>query len=224
MARQIILDTETTGLDPKQGHKVIEIGAIEIENKVKTGRIFHYYINPERMVPDEAFRIHGISTEFLKDKPKFSEIAESFLDFIGEDSNLIIHNAAFDMKFLNHELGILGKKTFPLEIAIDTLLLARRKFPGAPASLDALCKRFNISLKDRESSGHGALLDSELLYRVYICLTEGVQSTLFTSSNSASSGQRKTPVPSRQIEPRDFNYPEDYQEYKKFIERIIDSN
>ena len=219
--RQIILDTETTGLDPKGGHRIIEIGAIEVENKVRTGRVFHYYINPERDVPNEAFRVHGISTEFLKDKPKFEEIAKSFLDFIGDDSQFIIHNAMFDMKFLNHELQLLNHKAIPFERAFDTLILARKKFPGSPASLDALCKRFNVSLQDREKSGHGALLDSELLYKVYICLTEGVQSNLFkTDKQEGSLHNSKTAKQNKKIEARSFSYPEDFERYKEFISKI----
>ncbi len=219
--RQIILDTETTGLDPLSGHRIIEIGAIEVENKVKTGRVFHYYINPERDVPNEAFRIHGISTNFLKDKPKFKDIAGIFLDFIGKDSQFIIHNAMFDMKFLNHELQTLGLSAISFDRALDTLLLARKKFPGSPATLDALCKRFNISLKDRESSGHGALLDSELLYKVYICLTEGIQSDLFHSGRQEGGITSKKAIKrEKAIEARSFSYPDDFEKYKEFIAKI----
>ena len=219
--RQIILDTETTGLDPLSGHRIIEIGAIEVENKVKTGRVFHYYVNPERDVPKEAFRVHGISAEFLRDKPKFKEIANKFLEFIGKDSQFIIHNAMFDMKFLNHELQLLGLPSLAFDRAFDTLFLARKKFPGSPATLDALCKRFNISLKDREDSGHGALLDSELLYKVYICLTEGIQSDLFRSERQEG-GINNTKIIKRAktIESRSFSYPEDFEQYKKFIRKI----
>ena len=219
--RQIILDTETTGLDPLSGHRIIEIGAIEVENKIKTGRVFHYYINPERDVPNEAFKIHGISTSFLKDKPTFKEIANKFLDFIGKDSQFIIHNAMFDMKFLNHELRLLDFPTISFERAFDTLTLARKKFPGSPANLDALCKRFNISLKDRQDSGHGALLDSELLYKVYICLTEGIQSDLFKSDRQEGElSNKKIQKKTKKIEARSFSYPEDFEKYKKFIEKI----
>jgi len=219
--RQIILDTETTGLDPFSGHRIIEIGAIEVENKVKTGRVFHYYINPERDVPNEAFKIHGISTSFLRDKPKFKDIASIFLDFIGKDSQFIIHNAMFDMRFLNHELQTLGLPAISFDRALDTLLLARKKFPGSPATLDALCKRFNISLKDRESSGHGALLDSELLYKVYICLTEGIQSDLFNSGRQEGGiTSKKSTKRDKTIEARSFSYPEDFEKYKEFIEKI----
>ncbi|MFN7095705.1 MAG: DNA polymerase III subunit epsilon, partial [Burkholderiales bacterium] len=170
--REIILDTETTGLDPKQGHRLIEIGCIEVVNFIKTGRVFHTYINPERDVPEDAFRIHGIATEFLKDKPTFHEVNAEFLDFI-EDSPLVIHNAGFDIKFINAELASVRKEHIPVKRTIDTLLLARKKFPGAPATLDALCKRFGIDLSKRTK--HGALLDADLLADVYMELMGGSQ-------------------------------------------------
>jgi len=184
--RRIILDLETTGLDPRKGHKIVEIGCIEVINRVRTEKIFHLYVDPEREMPEQAFRIHGISAQFLRGKPKFHEIAQDFLDFIGEDSKLIAHNASFDMGFLNHQLGELGHPSIDNSRVIDTLYLARKNFPGSPASLDALCKRFNISLADREKKGHGALLDSELLYEVYIMLTEGIQSELIVTSTKVN--------------------------------------
>lgn len=170
--REICLDTETTGLDPKDGHKIIEIACFELINKVKTGKVFHSFVNPRRDVPQEAFRIHGISTEFLKDKPTFDLVADKFLDFIGDDI-LVIHNASFDIKFLNFELNILRKKTLEMSRVIDSLMLARKKFPGGQNSLDALCKRFNLDLSKREK--HGALIDTELLCNVYIELMGGAQ-------------------------------------------------
>ncbi len=169
--REICLDTETTGLDPKDGHRIIEIACVELVNRVKTGNHFHAYINPRREVPQEAFRIHGISTEFLQDKPIFNHVVDKFLDFISDDK-LVIHNAAFDLKFLNYELKILGLEVIKNEVA-DSLLIARNKFPGSPASLDALCKRFNIDLSKRTK--HSALLDTELLCDVYIELMGGLQ-------------------------------------------------
>lgn len=169
--REICLDTETTGLDPFQGHRIIEIGCVEVFNRVRTGKVFHAYLNPERSVPKEAFDIHGISSEFLKDKPRFHEKVEEFIAFIAE-SPLVIHNAQFDMKFLNHELERLGKPPLKSK-AIDTLHMARGKFPGAPNSLDGLCKRFNIDLSLRTK--HGALLDAELLADIYLELTGGSQ-------------------------------------------------
>ena len=170
--REICLDTETTGLDPKDGHKIIEIACFELINKVKTGKVFHSFVNPRRDVPQEAFRIHGISTEFLKDKPTFDLVADKFLDFIGDDI-LVIHNASFDIKFLNFELNILRKKTLEMSRVVDSLMLARKKFPGGQNSLDALCKRFNLDLSKREK--HGAMIDTELLCDVYIELMGGAQ-------------------------------------------------
>ncbi|HJK87631.1 MAG TPA: DNA polymerase III subunit epsilon [Candidatus Megaira endosymbiont of Hartmannula sinica] len=170
--REIVLDTETTGLSPYQGHKIVEIGAVEIINKIPTGNNFHYYINPCRDMPIEAYNIHGISEEFLQDKPKFNEIADDFLKFIGE-SRMVIHNAQFDIKFLNHELSLINKKTFQLQEQIDTLLIARKMFPGTRVNLDSLCKRFKVDNSNREY--HGALKDSLLLAEVYIELSGGRQ-------------------------------------------------
>jgi DNA polymerase-3 subunit epsilon len=173
--REICLDTETTGLDPFSGHRVVEIGAVEMINHVRTGNHFHVYLNPERDMPPEAEAIHGLSSSFLVDKPLFREIAQSFLEFIGEDP-LIIHNAAFDLKFLNAELDAVSLPALDAARAIDTVLIARRMFPGSPANLDALCKRFNIDLSAR--TRHGALLDSELLADVYLELKGGRQASL----------------------------------------------
>lgn len=170
--RELCLDIETTGLDPRSGHRVIEIACVELVNKVKTGNFFHTYVNPRRDVPDEAFKIHGISTEFLKDKPIFDHIAHKLLDFI-KDTTLVIHNAAFDTKFLNYELGILGLSTLNMSNIVDSLMIARNKFPGAPASLDSLCRRFHVDLSRRTK--HGALLDTELLCEVYVELMGGAQ-------------------------------------------------
>lgn len=170
--RELCLDIETTGLDPRSGHRIIEIACVELVNKVKTGNFFHTYINPRREVPNEAFAIHGISTEFLQDKPIFDHVAHKFLDFI-KDATLVIHNAAFDTKFLNYELGVLGLPTLDMTKVVDSLTIARTKFPGSPASLDALCRRFNVDLSKRTK--HGALLDTELLCEVYIELMGGAQ-------------------------------------------------
>ena len=170
--REIILDTETTGLDPKEGHKVIEIGGIEMINKVLTGNKFHYYINPERDVPQDAYRIHGISTEFLKDKPLFKDIANEFISFI-QDAKLVIHNAQFDIKFLNYELTLLKLPSIELAEVIDTLTIAKRAFPGARVNLDALCKRFKVDNTNRQF--HGALKDAYLLSEVYVELSGGRQ-------------------------------------------------
>jgi DNA polymerase III subunit epsilon len=173
--REIVLDTETTGLDPKSGHRVVEIGCVELINHVATSETFHKYINPERDMPEEAFRVHGLSQEFLKGYPVFSEIAVEFLTFIG-DSPLVIHNADFDMGFLNAELAKVKLGTLDMSRAIDTVRMARKKFPGAPANLDALCKRFQIDNSNREL--HGALLDARLLADVYLELTGGRQQGL----------------------------------------------
>lgn len=173
--REIVMDTETTGLDPAAGHRIVEIGAIELEHHVPTGRHFHQYINPERDVPEEAFRVHGLSGEFLADQPVFAAIAGAFLEFIGE-APLVIHNASFDLRFLNAELGRLDLPLLPADRAIDTLPMAQRKFPGSPANLDALCRRFGVDLSTREL--HGALLDSRLLAEVYVHLKGGLQANL----------------------------------------------
>lgn len=173
--REIVLDTETTGLDPKKGDRVVEIGGVEMVNRFLTGRTFHEYINPERSMPPDAFKIHGLSDGFLKDKPVFAAIADAFVEFIG-DATLVIHNASFDIGFLNYELGKLGKPPIPNERVIDTLMLARRKHPGQPNSLDALCQRYGIDNSRRTK--HGALLDSEILAEVYGELTGGRQQSL----------------------------------------------
>lgn len=173
--REIVMDTETTGLDPFDGHRIVEIGAVELMNHVPTGRIYHQYINPQRDMPAEAFAVHGLSAERLAPEPVFAAIAEEFLDFVG-DAMLVIHNASFDMKFINAELSWLKRDPIPADRAVDTLLIARRKFPGSPASLDALCRRFGVDNSAREK--HGALLDSEILAEVYLELIGGRQPDL----------------------------------------------
>jgi len=175
--REIVMDTETTGLDPYDGHRIVEIGGVELIGHMPTGRTYHQYINPQRDMPTEAFEVHGISEEFLADKPVFAAIAQEFLDFIG-DAKLVIHNASFDMKFLNAELKWVNKPLIADDRALDTLAIARRKFPGSPASLDALCRRFGITT---ERELHGALLDSEILADVYLELIGGRQPGLVLS-------------------------------------------
>jgi len=182
--REIVLDTETTGLDPNDGHRVIEIGCVELVDHFPTGRTFHRYLNPEREMPPDAQRIHGITTEFLLDKPRFGEIAEEFLEFI-VDAPLIIHNASFDLKFLNSELHRTSRKPIPFARAIDTIDMAKSKYPGSRYSLDELCKRFNIDLTSR--SLHGALLDSELTAQVYLELCGGRQKKLVLSPQDEAS-------------------------------------
>ncbi|WP_050928817.1 DNA polymerase III subunit epsilon [Aestuariivita boseongensis] len=202
--REIVLDTETTGFDPETGDRIVEIGAVELYNHVATGRTYHQYINPERAMPQEAFEVHGLGDDFLRDKPKFAEIGHAFLEFVG-DAKLVIHNAAFDMKFLNAELGWIGLPQLPFDRAIDTLMIARQKFPGSPASLDALCRRFAIDNSARTL--HGALLDSEILAEVYLELIGGRQpdfglarSTADTSTGAEEVWRprpRQTPLPPR---------------------------
>ncbi|MGE3832510.1 MAG: DNA polymerase III subunit epsilon [Parvibaculaceae bacterium] len=173
--REIILDTETTGLDPAKGHRIVEIGAVELVNHIPSGKSFHRYIDPERDMPPDAEAVHGLTTAFLRGKPLFSAIAEEFVEFIG-DASLVIHNAAFDVAFLNAELTRCTSTTIPSERVVDTLMLARQKHPMGPNSLDALCKRYGIDNSRREK--HGALLDAELLADVYIELIGGRQAAL----------------------------------------------
>lgn len=194
--REIVLDTETTGFEPSEGHRIVEIGAVELINHLPTGRTYHQYVNPERGMPREAFEVHGIGHDILespgkpvpngmtlRDKPVFARVGRSFLEFVGE-AQLVIHNAAFDMKFLNFELERAGLPPLPASRATDTLALARSKYPGSPASLDALCRRFGIDNSLREK--HGALLDSEILAEVYLELIGGRQPDLVLAGATAS--------------------------------------
>lgn len=201
--REIVLDTETTGFEPESGDRIVEIGCVELMGHVATGKTYHQYINPQRAMPEDAFKVHGLGDEFLADKPVFDAIADDFLEFVG-DAKLVIHNASFDMKFLNAELGWAKRRLLPMDQAIDTLLIARKKFPGSPASLDALCRRFDIDNSNRTL--HGALLDSEILAEVYLELIGGRQPDfgLSTQASGGSQGQsswkpapRPTPLPSR---------------------------
>ena len=184
--REIVLDTETTGFDPASGDRIVEIGAVELINHLPTGRTYHQFINPERPMPKEAFDVHGLGDDFLRDKPKFAEIAQDFIDFIGDDAKLVIHNAQFDMKFLNAELKTVGRPIMPYSRAVDTLEIARNKFPGAQNSLDALCRRFRIDNSNRTL--HGALLDSELLAEVYLALQGGRQPGLVLDVAASTAG------------------------------------
>jgi len=204
--REIVLDTETTGLDPRTGDRVVEIGCVELVDHFPTGETWHQYINPERDMPDGAFRVHGLSEAFLSDKPLFREIAEPFLEFIG-DAVLVIHNAGFDIGFLNCELAAHGYPALGMDRVIDTLALARRKHPGGQNSLDALCRRFGIDNTSRTL--HGALLDSEILADVYLELIGGHQARLNLAQagldrtiigdtdDSGTAAQRKTCLPQR---------------------------
>jgi DNA polymerase-3 subunit epsilon len=202
--REIVLDTETTGLDPLQGHRLVEIGAVELLNHIPTGKTYHSFINPQRDVPREAEAVHGLGDAFLKDKPIFAKIADEFLEFIG-DSLLVIHNASFDVSFLNAELGFIKRPPILFERIIDTLALAKKRHPMGPNSLDALCKRYGIDIAKRTK--HGALLDSELLASVYLELIGGRQIALtlpesgnvrFLQSGSAPApAMRRNPLPPR---------------------------
>ena len=177
--KEIVLDTETTGLSVREGHRIVEIGCIELENLIPTKKTFHHYLNPERKVSEKALEVHGYTDDFLSDKKKFSQIVDDFLNFI-KDKKLIIHNAEFDLSHLNNELKLLGKKPIKNEI-VDTLILARNKFPGSPSSLDALCKRYRVDNSKRTQ--HTALIDCDLLAKVYINLIDQKEPTLNFQSN-----------------------------------------
>ncbi len=218
--REIVLDTETTGMDPVDGHKLVEIGCVELENHIPTGRTYHQYINPERDVPAEAAAVHGLTQERLKDEPTFGEIVGDFLDFLGTDSKLVIHNAEFDMKFINAELKIFGFPPPDNKRVIDTLMMARQKFPGSPANLDALCRRFNIDNSNRTL--HGALLDSELLAEVYLELLGGRQRGLgIEQEKKASSEEKIVKIERKFHEPREFSLSDDEKDaHQKMLDDI----
>ena len=200
--RQIVLDTETTGLEPAKGHRIIEIGCVELENRKPTGRHYHQYIQPEREVEDQAIEIHGITNEFLEDKPTFIQVMDEFMAFVG-DAELVIHNAPFDIGFINYELAHYGEAKYqPITeycSVIDTLVMARQKHPGQKNNLDALCKRYGVDNSQRDL--HGALLDSEILADVYLLMTGG-QRTLSLSSDSACEDSNEQKVSAiRRISP-----------------------
>ena len=201
--REIVLDTETTGLDPATGDRIVEIGAVEVFNYLPTGKTFHVHVNPQRAVPSDAVAIHGLDDAFLRDKPVFEKVADQFLAFIG-DAPLVIHNAAFDIKFLNHELALAGRQTLSWGRVTDTLAMARDRLPNASASLDALCQRFGVDNSGREL--HGALLDSQLLAEVYLELVGGRQTAISFDAAPArtdakaiipSAPRRRRPTPLR---------------------------
>jgi len=230
--REIVLDTETTGFDALNGDRLVEIGCVELVNHVPTGKTFWKYINPERDMPTAAFQVHGLSAEFLSDKPKFAEVADALLEFVG-DSPLIIHNAEFDMKFINVELERAGKIAIPFARAVDTVQMARKRFPGAPASLDALCKRFNIDNSNRTL--HGALLDAQLLADVYLELMGGRQaglgltvvSEVTVSVDLDFTGGRRTASPGIQLPVRTPRphapSPEELAAHQAFVAKIKDA-
>ena len=219
--REIVLDTETTGFDPAEGHRLVEIGCLELDNHLPTGRVFHTYLNPLRDVPAEATRVHGLTTAFLKNHPLFTEKVGDFLDFIG-DATLVIHNAEFDLKFLHAELKSAGfAKALQKNEVIDTLLIARQKFPGQPANLDALCRRFKVDNSGRKF--HGALLDSELLAEVYLELMGGRQHGLGLLSEQAalSSAQLNARIKRQKREQRSFPVSEqDSARHQAFLDKI----
>lgn len=219
--REIILDTETTGLDPASGHRIVEIGCVEAQHHIPTGETYHVYVNPERDMPEEAFNVHGLSEAFLSDKPLFAEVVADFLEFIG-DAQLVIHNADFDMKFLNAELKRLGFPVLERSRATDTVALARRTFPGAQASLDALCRRFEIDLTRREK--HGALLDAELLAEVYLQLRGGRQPDLALAGARQQEDSTGPAIVQRQARPARAHAPspEELAAHAKLVEGLKD--
>ena len=182
MVREIVFDTETTGLDPKSGDKLVEIGAVELINHMPTGVTYHQYINPEREVPEDAYKVHGLNLEFLKDYPTFRDIAKEWMDFVGDDGILVAHNASFDMSFINHELQGCGYPVYEWDRVIDTLEIARQKFPHSKVNLDALCKRFGVDNTSRTL--HGALLDAQLLAEVYLELLGGQEPSMQLGENA----------------------------------------
>ncbi len=192
--REIILDTETTGLDPHSGHRIVEIGCVELLNLIPTGQTFHVYLNPDRDMPEEAFRVHGLSIDFLSDKPRFADVADGFLAFV-DGARLVAHNASFDLNFLNAELRSLGRDLIPPELVVDSLALARRRHPGGRNSLDDLCSRFGIDSSRRTK--HGALLDAELLAEVYAELMGGRQTVLGLGAVAPGIGRAGVAVAAR---------------------------
>ncbi|MCL2505519.1 MAG: DNA polymerase III subunit epsilon [Alphaproteobacteria bacterium] len=216
--KEIILDTETTGVKVSEGARVVEIGCLEIDDLIPTGRTFQKYLNPQMPMPKEAEAIHGLSDVFLADKPLFSEIVDEFLEFIG-DAPLVIHNASFDMEFINAELAMAGYKRLPMSRAIDTLIIARKKFPNTSVSLDSLCKRFKIDNSGR--TFHGALLDVQLLAEVYLHLSGGQQSDLSFSISTKEFSPQIIEQKTSFLEPRHFPaLPEELTAHSKFLEQI----
>lgn len=214
--REVVLDTETTGLNPSIGDRIVEIGCVELVNHVATGKSFHQYVNPQRPMPDEAFRVHGLSDEFLADQPVMSDVMADFIEFIG-DAPLIIHNADFDMRFINAELNLLGQPQLQMGRAVDTVRLAREKFPGAPASLDALCKRFGIDNSSR--SLHGALLDAQLLAEVYLELIGGRQPDFGLAADKVSAPVAARDAVRREPRPHAVS-DEELAAHKAFVEKL----
>lgn len=223
--REIVFDTETTGFDPATGDKLVEIGAVELINHVPTGRTYHQYINPEREVPEEVVKVHGLTTEYLKDFPIFAKVAQDFIDFVGEDGILVAHNATFDMKFINYELQRLGYAGFGWDRVVDTLEIAKNKFPGQRNNLDVLCKRFGIDNSAR--TFHGALLDAQLLAEVYLELLGGAEPTM--ELDTKPEAKRETAGFGTELkrvyhEPRVFDISSEQLEmHRAFLEKNIKS-
>jgi len=214
--REICFDTETTGFDPNTGDRLVEIGAVELINHLPTGKVFHEYINPERDVPEEVVKVHGLTNEFLADKPKFAEIAQKWVDFIGDDGIFVAHNAAFDMNFINYELKKCGYNTYDWDRVVDTLAIAKSEFPGARNNLDALCRRFNIDNSAR--TFHGALLDAQLLAEVYLQLLGGDEPSIKFVDNKNTHQIFNKNTPKVEIIERHFNLSEQEEEnHRNFL-------
>lgn len=220
MVKEIVFDTETTGFEYAKGHRLIEIGAVELENHMPTGRTYHQYINPEREVPEDAVKVHGLTYDFLKDYPTFDKVADEWLEFIG-DSVLVAHNASFDMNFVNYELKQINKPEMSWDKCIDTLEIARSMFPGARCSLDALCKRFEIDNSAR--TFHGALLDAQLLSEVYLELLGGKEPSLLLDSQKKQTTSVMQAAGEKIFrEPRRFDVQDNYEElHKQFLEKSV---
>ena len=220
--REIVFDTETTGLDPASGHRLVEIGCVEILNGIPTGATHHVYFDPERDMPADAFAVHGLTSAFLTGKARFADVAGQLLDFLGDDAKLVAHNAEFDMRFLNAELERAGHRPLSMSRVVDTLALARRRHPGAPASLDALCSRYGIDHSRRVK--HGALLDAEILADVYIELTGGRQSALIFARPAAmvTSGEEGAPRRARPQPLPSFVSPGEDAAHAAFIDTLGD--
>ena len=222
MVREIVFDTETTGLNAEEGERLVEIGAVELINHIPTGKTYHQYINPEKEVPEEAYKVHGLSYDFLKDFPTFDKVADDWLEFIGEDSVLVAHNAQFDINFVNYELKQLGKPTLSWDRVVDTLEIARSMFPGARNNLDALCKRFGVDNSSR--TNHGALLDAELLAKVYLELMGGEEPTMGLEEKKETKATVSSDSHENKVyrEPRSFPpTAEELEAHKAFLENKI---
>lgn len=220
--REIVFDTETTGFDPTTGDKLVEIGAVELINHVPTGKTYHQYINPEREVPEEVVKVHGLTTEYLKDFPNFAAVAQDWIDFVGDDGILVAHNAQFDMKFINYELKHLGYAGYDWGRVVDTLEIAKSKFPGQRNNLDILCKRFGIDNSAR--TFHGALLDAQLLAEVYLELLGGAEPTMELHSAEVKKNDSATVAEVKRVfrEARVFDVTEEENDtHRAFLEKNI---